>query len=80
MLVTEHSLARAVRTFIGRALIPRPAGWTKKWDEQVVKQNIFPAFMEALNEIEAVEPNYGFDLNRAAESYCKGEDMKEGAA
>lgn len=75
MLITENSLACAVRTFVANARIPQPESWNLKMDERFIVNNLFPAMLAALSEIETVEPCFGFDITEAAQAYCRGEDL-----
>lgn len=74
MLITEQSIARAMRVFILNARIPRPPGWTMEQDKIAITNRLFPAFLKALSEIEDVKPCHGFDLDLAAKMYCEGKD------
>jgi len=73
MLVSEESLARAIRTFLLESKIPRPDGWTVFFDDTKIRHCIIPAFLEALGELGSVDFCVGFSEEKAFELF---RDMK----
>jgi hypothetical protein len=63
MLLTTQTLQRAVEVFLKEAHIPRPKYWSVDHDVLFLNNVIVPAFYKALQEIEEVQPCFGFDLN-----------------
>lgn len=67
MRITENAFNRAVETLCQRMHAPRPGQWKGGWDVELdgkwVEYCLKPAFLKALEEIEEVDPCYGFDLD-----------------
>jgi hypothetical protein len=62
MLLTNENLQKAIEVFLQEAHVPRPAGWSVNMDTAYLNRVIAPAFYRALQEIEGVDPCYGFNL------------------
>ena len=60
MIVCEHTLEDAIRTFFKEMKISRPAYWYGDFDFLFLKMAV-PCFITALEKIEHVDYCYGFD-------------------
>lgn len=65
MRVTDQSIDCAIEVLCQKMRAPRPGSWKGSWsvatDEVWIQYRLRPAFLAALEEIEEVEPCYGFD-------------------
>jgi len=63
MIVCEHILEDAIRTFFREMKISRPSYWPRHWDLLFLKKSV-PCFIAALEKIEKVDFCYGFDQSK----------------
>jgi len=70
MLVSEHNLEEAIRTFYHEAKIPIPAFWDGNKDARLLKRSVL-AFLKALEKIEQIDFSYGFDRSKVFEEFNK---------
>ena len=64
MIISNDSVAAAIRTFMTIAGFPRPDGWTTRKDGVFLRNRIVPAFLRSLSEIEDVRFALGCNEDR----------------
>jgi len=77
MLVCETSIERALGIFLSEARIPRAGEVGVAMDAAWMRARLVPAFLKALEEIEAVEYCYGFDASKIDVIGYRREEFRE---